>query len=1121
MRRLTAVGLILAAVAFLAGSSAAQRASFWPALTGEPLVQEWYADIPWHQKLGTYAGNEINVPIVLPYDALEQNEKDYCRTHNLGEPACMLEVGIVNILGAHRTDTLYDPDWQNSEGKKIKDIPECNKGQPCVEVRLDLSSFWTRTEQGVLKTRPRPFGTKNGSGDGEWGGYAINDGSTYASQFPWYMSHYCDAFYPGGDTQDPVCYGDYFSPMNNAFNVLPGTRLDQWPRSAPLSVYQPQANGQCAGGAETTVCTLAMAGFDLLPLPQDQANWQYKKHSEFLLEWFNSALENFPKDRDNTRHFPWSGARIDWAFLYPRAVHNPFLGTFDSKLAPNVPTCENTLHSNNDCPNTGNTFATHFVYPRQCSLGDLTQAAAGSESAANALRNCGINYELHHNGQLEGMWPQEYWGRVRSASITDNEYGRTSFLFAGVPGLQQAVSFYKEPDADLSIYERVYNATIFSLDLPVTNVADSSRSMPGRRYKDTEFYHTLLMSNHMESDPPQFAEGISGKVLWHNEYRTLAMYKSRGSIPAPDYVFAAAFKPQDARLPFHNYTCDGCHVRNGSGVPINTDKKLDEKLREFMSGAEYKPEGFEGGKDYTFTGEIRPMKLVFFDLRRDTSLVDSSRYSEPLTAAPKLFEAVAGVVNRIGEQVVEGVHHLVYYKNKIMNFYGDSFHVGTPEYSYRWNYEAVDPRRLVVDTRRHNSELGKTYELLQAKLREFSTPAANCAFTDPPTQTAPWPTSCADIGDAAIHAAIDGGEVGFMHLNGKRLGNLSAIEAIPNAAIIGFQESQKSALGEKIAGEIIWNVGSRDGVDGVHSQVHTACKNKSLADCYIGRFGWIGDRVSLEDQVANAAFVEMNITTTAGYKKLYGNKDVQFPIRYAYPNCGPANKACVDLPGNSDLSEQDVQRMADYARWVGNPNRSEFQVSLPEVIQGEKIFRQLKCDTCHVIGKIEIPDAGDTILSKFFRDRLAARTKQGHRPFLSYIGTDLLMHDMGYLSQVGNASQSLRDGEGVVKPEFINHVQKIRTPALKGLRFNRFVTDAHRNTQNCEPVGTPDRKTSGCEKNADAACDFLLHDGRACDAIEAAFLHDGPAIKKLGIIDELNRLSGDMIKALRAFLYSL
>ena len=52
-----------------------------------------------------------------------------------------------------------------------------------------------------------------------------------------------------------------------------------------------------------------------------------------------------------------------------------------------------------------------------------------------------------------------------------------------------------------------------------------------------------------------------------------------------------------------------------------------------------------------------------------------------------------------------------------------------------------------------------------------------------------------------------------MLLNGKRLGNLSAIEAIPNQAIIGFQASQKAALGDKIAGEIIWNAGARDGID--------------------------------------------------------------------------------------------------------------------------------------------------------------------------------------------------------------------------------------------------------------------------------------------------------------------
>jgi hypothetical protein len=39
------------------------------------------------------------------------------------------------------------------------------------------------------------------------------------------------------------------------------------------------------------------------------------------------------------------------------------------------------------------------------------------------------------------------------------------------------------------------------------------------------------------------------------------------------------------------------------------------------------------------------------------------------------------------------------------------------------------------------------------------------------------------------------------------------------------------------------------------------------------------------------------------------------------------------------------------------------------------------------------------------------------------------MHDMGYLSQVGAAPQSIRDGDGVVLPAFQGYIQKIRTPA--------------------------------------------------------------------------------------------
>jgi CxxC motif-containing protein (DUF1111 family) len=149
------------------------------------------------------------------------------------------------------------------------------------------------------------------------------------------------------------------------------------------------------------------------------------------------------------------------------------------------------------------------------------------------------------------------------------------------------------------------------------------------------------------------------------------------------------------------------------------------------------------------------------------------------------------------------------------------------------------------------------------------------------------------------------------------------------------------------------------------------------------------------------------------------------------------------------------------------------------------------------------------MLTKVFRDRLANHVA----PFLSYLGTDLLVHDMGYLSQVGNASGSIRDTNGVVLPAYRDFVQKIRTPPLKGLRFNRFVTESQLNTKNqCNYTrGVP----------CDPACDFLLHDGRACDAIEAAFLHDGPAINKLGVIDGLNKLTSDQLSQLRAFLYSL
>ncbi len=350
-----------------------------------------------------------------------------------------------------------------------------------------------------------------------------------------------------------------------------------------------------------------------------------------------------------------------------------------------------------------------------------------------------------------------------------------------------------------------------------------------------------------------------------------------------------------------------------------------------------------------------------------------------------------------------------------------------------------------------------------------------------------------------------------MLLNGKRLGNSGAIEAIPNKAIEYIQWIQAGRLGTARAGEILWNSGTRGGVDG--DRKLSCAPPATTTNCYIGRFGWLGDRVSLEDQVANAAFVEMNMTTKTGYNELYPSGNAS-PIRYNLPNCGPADQVCVASKGNADLFEQDVERMADYARWLGIPTRSEFTVSLPDVIAGEALFRLLNCNTCHVIGRIPITDPIDTMLPQVYRDRLTThiltKATPPVYPFVSYLGTDLLMHDMGYLSQVGNPNVlSMRDSNGVVLPRFGNYVQKIRTPALKGLRFNRFVTDSYNNTKSVQSGGP------------NPACDFLLHDGRACDAIEAAFLHDGPAVKALGVITGLSALNKTQLQQLRAFLYSL
>jgi hypothetical protein len=267
----------------------------------------------------------------------------------------MIETGINSILGTYRTDTPYD-----QTADKIKAATYCKStshpsSQPCIEVKLALAMFWTRSDVAgsVLQLHPRPFGDDT-KAEPNYGGYVISDGTAYAPQMPWYMSHYCEAGFTLGDGLDPVCYADYFTSFNDGFNILPMKQATAWPDSFPWSVSPALNNdltrNHCQKGL--TTCTPNMPGFDLSPVTNILSNLQYYKYqppqaeepdggpNNRLFTWFNNALKNFPNNftsPDFYRHFPWSATtQVTWGTtplpggvdLYPQARSSPFLGQY-------------------------------------------------------------------------------------------------------------------------------------------------------------------------------------------------------------------------------------------------------------------------------------------------------------------------------------------------------------------------------------------------------------------------------------------------------------------------------------------------------------------------------------------------------------------------------------------------------------------------------------------------------------------------------------------------------------------------------------------------------------------------------------------------------------------------
>lgn len=1143
--------------------------------TGKRLVDEWFADLPWHQKLSTRDSNLIDIPFVLAPAAISQ---DFCPS-SLDAKAmarCVLRYGIVNVMGMHRTDTLYLP----GEVPEFPFLDNCKDGQ-CVEMKFDIQRFHTQTKDpsgyaADIATNDtytiNNYPTTGKSVTIPALGFAITESTIFAPWRSWYTGHFCTTF--ADNIIDSVCYEDYFTTQLQAVTRLPG---QVWLRDRP-ALFEPQSEDQygqwCKKGENHCPMYLGKVAFNpeltqprvvecqvkapaVCP-PQDQQQKQVLDKTTELdtqFNWSLSSPENTHSRFADIGRFPWNETPVaDPTAAIPT---NPFIGFY------------NLTYDRND----GDSYlfrVPNYVLPRECTMQDYYDARVRGETAAiQRLKACSANFEVHTSGFVN-QWKELYGGgALTDANIREinevmgglaaNQYGRTMFMLAGLPEQKIAASFFLDTRSGrntgkLPIYDQVYGSSLYTQYLPQVNEDDQTEKTT--QYADN-FWHAYFMSNHMNQTPDHFIRGIRGRTLWHNEYRSNMMYsafrdgldkktKFEGKLNHID--FPAGFQRKQFKTPFHGNTCDSCHIRNGSGIPLMPNGRLPQLQVDKGMNADYRlwykppyphPDlSKDPLLDYTYTNVdysdpanpkqvIPSMKLVLFDVRETTvgpvQKCDANDHTVPMmdTDSPK---------DRV-------------YRNKIMNFYGNVFHVNLSEGlpTYAMDYVPIDLAsgfKIVDNTLRRplkaNPKQGQ-YEPKRASISNIQTGTQRC--TDPlkprphGVDAKDWPLLCKEVSGENVWSAIEKGQIGFMHLLGKRLGNTPLIEMIPNATVIATQRAQRKdpkSGGIGTAGCFGLAPGTRVGAGGATN--YRTCASQQLGtgtnDCYLSRFGWIGDRASLEDQVANAAFTEQNISSKEGYRLINPNpKQASQLVRYKNPLCGPADRACQNRETNSDITEEEIRDMATYQRWIGIPERSEYQVSTAKVQNGEKHFRTLGCASCHVIDKIAFVESDNSLPDE---ERAELKKLQNsadpNYPFVSYLGTDLLLHDMGYLSQVAKKPVTGRDDfrqpNGEINPKYRAFIQMIRTPPLKGLRFNRFVTDSNHNSK--VPIeAIKSDKSPVPAKDIVPGCDFLLHDGRACDAIEAAYLHDGPAVKALDMIQHLNELTDEQLMELRAFLYSL
>ncbi len=252
---------------------------------------------------------------------------------------------------------------------------------------------------------------------------------------------------------------------------------------------------------------------------------------------------------------------------------------------------------------------------------------------------------------------------------------------------------------------------------------------------------------------------------------------------------------------------------------------------------------------------------------------------------------------------------------------------------------------------------------------------------------------------------------------------LGLLEAIPENAILAYAD-ETDADGDGISGRpnYVWDV---------------------VAQRYaLGRFGWKANQPTLLQQVAAAYHDDMGITTSL-FRVENSAGQPQLTEHGARP----------------EVSDEILDVVTFYVQTLAVPARRN--VDDPQVKQGEQLFAEAQCASCHT------PTLRTGVLAG-----VPSVSNQTIHPY-----TDLLLHDMG---------PGLADN----RPDFHASGTEWRTPPLWGIGLVNRV-NGHTN---------------------------FLHDGRARDLMEAILWHGGEAEASRKAVEQMSRTERD---ALVAFLESL